>query len=149
MTSSTGGWSRSNQPGIVHAGLPAPCRPPLHLFPDTAPQLRADPPQLQGRGLDRDLASAESPPARSTFPIRLAASEPRPEFSKFLVGEYDEDRGQFVLVRPRDEQRVPFELRADLFTQARYFDFARSAEYWIDSTGARRRSAIRLGGGHP
>ena len=44
----------------------------------------------------------------------------------------------FVLVRPRDEQRVPFELRVDLFTQARYTNFARSANSWIDSTGARR-----------
>jgi hypothetical protein len=42
----------------------------------------------------------------------------------------------FVLVRPRDEQRVPFELRADVYTQARYFDFTRSAAVWVDSTGA-------------
>jgi hypothetical protein len=42
----------------------------------------------------------------------------------------------FVLVRPRDEQRVPFELRADLYTEARYYDFARSAAVWVDSTGA-------------
>ena len=67
----------------------------------------------------------------------LAAEPARPEFSKFLVGDYDEERGMFVLVRPRDEQRVPFELRVDLFTQARYFNFARSANSWIDSTGAR------------
>ena len=44
----------------------------------------------------------------------------------------------FVLVRPRDEQRVPFELRVDLFTQARYTNFRRSADSWIDSTGARQ-----------
>ena len=61
-----------------------------------------------------------------------------PEFSKFLVGDYDEARGQFVLVRPRDAQRVPFELRVDLFTQARFFGFTRSANYWTDSTGTRQ-----------
>ena len=44
----------------------------------------------------------------------------------------------FVLVRPRDEQRVPFELRLDLFTQARYTNFARSTNSWIDSTGTRQ-----------
>ena len=33
---------------------------------------------------------------------------------------------------------MPFELRADLFTQARYTNFARSAETWIDSTGVPR-----------
>src|SRR5208337_907397 len=60
-----------------------------------------------------------------------------PPLSRFLVGAYDEDRGQFVLVRPRDEQRVPFELRADFFTQARYINFARSTGSWIDTTGAR------------
>jgi uncharacterized coiled-coil protein SlyX len=55
---------------------------------------------------------------------------------KFLIGGYDEERGQFVLVRPQDSQRVPFELRADLFTQARYTNFARSRDTWIDSTGS-------------
>jgi hypothetical protein len=58
--------------------------------------------------------------------------------SRFLVGEYDDELGAFVLVRPRDAQRVPFELRADLFTQARFTGFSRSAENWIDSTGAPR-----------
>jgi hypothetical protein len=57
--------------------------------------------------------------------------------SKFLIGGYDDELGQFVLVRPRDAQRVPFELRFDLFTQARYTNFARSSDTFIDSTGAR------------
>jgi hypothetical protein len=55
--------------------------------------------------------------------------------SKFLIGGYDEERGGFVLVRSRDTQRVPFELRLDLVTQVRYTNFARSADTFIDSTG--------------
>jgi hypothetical protein len=65
-------------------------------------------------------------------------AEARSSLSKFLVGDYDQDRGSFVLVRPRDEQRVPFELRLDIFTQARYSNFAKSANSWIDSTGTRQ-----------
>jgi hypothetical protein len=61
----------------------------------------------------------------------------RPAFSRFLAGEYDDERGQFVLVRPRDAQRMPFELRMDIFTQARYLNFARSTSSWVDSTGTR------------
>ena len=55
---------------------------------------------------------------------------------RFAVGDYDFDRGAFVLVRPIDPDRTPFELRADIFTQARYFGFARSKPTWTDSTGA-------------
>jgi hypothetical protein len=55
---------------------------------------------------------------------------------RFAVGEYDFDRGAFMLVRPIDPDRTPFELRADVFTQARYFGFARSKQTWTDSTGA-------------
>ena len=55
--------------------------------------------------------------------------------SRFLVGEYDDERGQFVLVRPRDAGRVPYEVRLDLFTEARYTYFVPSQEEWTDSTG--------------
>ncbi len=54
---------------------------------------------------------------------------------KFSIGGYDKERGQFVLVRPEDAQRLPFELRVDLFTQARYTNFAPSMRTWTDSTG--------------
>ncbi len=33
---------------------------------------------------------------------------------------------------------MPFELRADLFTQARYSNFSKSANLWVDSTGTPR-----------
>ncbi len=78
-------------------------------------------------------------------PVALAApneywSRPRAAegpSSRFLVGEYDDERGAFVLVRTRDDQVMPFELRLDVFTQARYFGFRRSKDFWVDSTGAR------------
>ncbi|MGO9598005.1 MAG: hypothetical protein ACLP7Q_08415 [Isosphaeraceae bacterium] len=110
-----------------------------------------------GRGVGQPLPQPLPPPAEPKSPVpkpvpdsATAArmfSQPGtafgppesslPPLSRFLVGAYDEDRGQFVLVRPHDEQRVPFELRADFFTQARYINFARSTGSWIDSTGAR------------
>ncbi len=76
------------------------------------------------------LPAAAPPAAESAAPARA-----EPALAKFLVGDYDDDRGAFVLVRPHDAQRVPFELRLDLFTQARYTNFARSVNTWTDSTG--------------
>jgi hypothetical protein len=61
----------------------------------------------------------------------------RPSYSNFLVGNYDTDLGEFVLVRPSDAQATPFELRLDFFNQARYTNFDRSVRTWTDSTGAR------------
>jgi hypothetical protein len=74
-----------------------------------------------------------------TLPDKTRGESAAAAFSRFLVGDYDDDRGMFVLVRPRDDQRVPFELRLDLFTQGRYTNFARSADSWIDSTGTRQQ----------
>ncbi len=129
------------------AGLPAPPLPapvPHESEPaaESAQQTRAGSPPLQGSGSASGCGSGGTP--NTSDPTQVGqplAEEERPALSKFLVGEYDDDLGQFVLVRPRDKERVPFELRVDIFTQARYFNFAKSAETWIDSTGARQ--AIR------
>lgn len=68
--------------------------------------------------------------------------------SRFLVGEYDNERGEYVLVRPRDAEKTPFELRADLFLQARYSYFAPNTNGWVDAAGApqpvRTRSSIEM-----
>jgi hypothetical protein len=61
----------------------------------------------------------------------------RPFYSRFLVGDYDTELGQFVLVRPFDAEETPFELRVDFINQARFTDFDRSVKTWTDSTGAR------------
>jgi hypothetical protein len=57
-----------------------------------------------------------------------------PFYSRFVVGDYDDEQGNFILVQPRDGQRVPFELRFDLFTQARMSFFSKGAAA-TDSTG--------------
>src|SRR5262249_7366726 len=57
---------------------------------------------------------------------------------RFAVGEYDDDLGAFVLVRPNDPAHVPFELTLDVVTQARFTSFARRFDSWTDSTGTRR-----------
>ncbi len=103
-------------------GGPSPSGPDPHLVSD--PSAPRDP-ALTGEPV--------APPGYSPFPT---APDPPPR-PRFAVGEYDDERGAFVLVRPTDAQRVPFELRADLFTQARYFNFGRSKDTWTDSTGAR------------
>lgn len=64
-----------------------------------------------------------------------AGATPTADDGGFLVGGYDKELGQFILVRPRDARQFPFELRFEIFTQARYFNFARSADFWVDSAG--------------
>ena len=117
--------------------LPDALPPALEFSPALTLPPRADSQPVQESGLESAFGSIREIPDLPE--LDLPASRPgRPEFSKFLVGDYDEARGQFVLVRPRDAQRVSFELRVDLFTQARFFGFARSANFWTDSTGTRQ-----------
>ena len=52
------------------------------------------------------------------------------------VGGYEDDVGAFVLV-PGTTAR-PFELRADFYTEARYNNFSRNAEFFVDSTGTQQ-----------
>ncbi len=126
------------------AGLPTPTLPAPVPRDSESPfgavrQFRTDQGPLQGSGPGSGFASGGTREAPDLPQVARPLDEAaRPEFSRFLVGDYDDDRGMFVLVRPRDEQRVPFELRFDLFTQARYTNFARSANSWVDSTGARQ-----------
>ena len=139
MISSTGGWIRSS-PAL---GCRCPpylprCRSPWNLPSASRPSLfRKEPEPIPDSAPGSGFASGgtwETPDFSEA--AGLLAGQARPEFSRFLVGEYDDSRGQFVLVRPRDEQRVPFELRLDLFTQART-PTSRGADSWVDSTGTR------------
>jgi hypothetical protein len=120
--------------GITPDDLPTPVSP-------SSPDARLP----EGVGLSPDTRSPNvesgaepESPERTIFggnDTSQTTESSRSWLSKFLIGGYDEERGGFVLVRSRDTQRVPFELRFDLVTQVRYTNFARSADTFIDSTG--------------
>jgi hypothetical protein len=119
--------------------LPA-ASPPSSTSPfkaDAPPQRALNPGQSPdlGAALEADEIWPPALPPAGAFSSPVAAPPCTP---RFTVGEYDDDVGAFVLVRPNDPKRVPFELTVDLFTQARFTNFARSADTWVDSTGARR-----------
>lgn len=99
--------------------------PPAVAAPTDAPRLPA--PSLP--------ASLLEPIATAPPPVTPAPLAPPSSASRFLVGDFDEATGQYVLVRPRDKDVTPFELRMDLWTQFRYTNFSRAREDWIDSAG--------------
>jgi hypothetical protein len=55
--------------------------------------------------------------------------------ARFLVGEFDEATGQYVVVRPLEKDEHPFELRLDVWTQFRYTNFIPGRKIWINSAG--------------
>jgi hypothetical protein len=125
---------------------PTPTPPlPSASPPDVNPQSPASGPPPPGPDprLVQDRSASRGPSGTTAEPVVLPGYSPLPTapdpspIPRFAVGDYDDERGAFVLVRPTDAQRVPFELRVDLFTQARYFNFARSKDTWTDSTGTR------------
>src|SRR5262249_33612521 len=88
-----------------------------------------------GAVLEQDDGSIPAfPPASAGWSPEVDQSWRR----RFAVGEYDDDLGAFVLVRPDDPAHVPFELTLDVVTQARFTSFARRFDSWTDSTGTRR-----------
>jgi hypothetical protein len=100
----------------------------------TPKSLDAAPTQLDGLVTG---AAAPAPPA--TAPADLPPDGPTFDASwrepPFLVGGYDREKSQFILVQPRDPDRTPFALNFDLITELRYTGFARSAQTWTDSAG--------------
>ncbi len=120
--------------GTSTTATPFPLPPELGFPADPARPARADSRPVPELDDAVGLPASESPAPPGLPQLTQPA---RPSFSRFLAGEYDDERGQFVLVRPRDEQRVPFEPRLDIFTQARYCNFARNTSSWVDSTGAK------------
>ncbi|MDG3003788.1 hypothetical protein [Paludisphaera mucosa] len=93
-------------------------------------------PRSPGTELDADAGvggESDADPPRGVGSAFDDSSGP----SRFKVGDYDEALGAYVLVRPNDAQRVPFELRFDLITQARFQNFAKSRDSWVDAEGVR------------
>jgi hypothetical protein len=110
--------------------------PPL---PDVAPEAATaplfGPPAPVAPTFSEFSATPDAEP--DPAPLSRTSLTGLPDRSRFLMGDFDPERG-FLIVRPSDRQRTPFELRADLSTQLRYTGFARSAETWTDSSGALR-----------
>lgn len=97
----------------------------------------------QNQELTRRLRDLAAPPAPDALPEGDPPGQPGGAGSQYLVsgsrfeiGGYDRESGQFVLVKPRDPQSTPFALNFDLSTQFRYTGFSRSEATWTDSTGA-------------
>jgi hypothetical protein len=69
-------------------------------------------------------------------PIRILNTSPPPASPPAHADDHHDAQGQVILAKSREGERMPYELRADIFSQARYSYFARDADYWINSTGA-------------
>lgn len=88
-------------------------------------------PALEGAGIP-----AVAPiPTSDVLPSAIPPDDHPWVESPFHVGGYDREKGQFVLVQPRDSNRTPFALNFDLVTQLRYTGFSRSYPTWTDSAG--------------
>ncbi|WP_337173753.1 bZIP transcription factor [Paludisphaera sp.] len=112
--------------------LDAPPAAPDPIPPPPAPSPSPFAPFSPEDELDAEAGVAE--PAAAPGASRFV--DEAPPGSRFRVGDYDDASGEFVLVRPHDAQRVPFELRFNLITQARFQNFSRSRESWVDAGGA-------------
>lgn len=78
--------------------------------------------------------TSASPAAADQSLPRINHPTPAPPPSKSSGDELADRQGQLVIARHPDGP-TPFELRADLFSQVRYTNFARQTDYWIDSAG--------------
>lgn len=72
---------------------------------------------------------AGSTPAAHVLPAKLPPRQTPP------IDDYGARQGQLVVARSRDASRMPFELRADFFSQVRYTNLARHADGRTDSAG--------------
>lgn len=77
-----------------------------------------------------------TPPAPDAAPAaRSPHKAPRVPPAADRAADDNGAQGQLVVVRSRDGARMPFELRADLFSQVRYSHLSKQSNYWIDSSG--------------
>jgi hypothetical protein len=75
-----------------------------------------------------EATAAPKAPQAATAPARAPVATLRAD-----PGE--RPQGQVVVVRSKDDAAMPFELRADLFSQVRLTYFNEGASEWIDSAG--------------
>jgi len=94
---------------------------------------QAAPINRKGEPLDAD-AGSPAPAVLTTGPAARTPPIAAPAHSRAGIEGDDDAQGQIVLAQRRDG-RVPFELRADFFSQVRYANFSRRADYWTDSAG--------------
>lgn len=72
------------------------------------------------------------PPAPPVRMINATPTASPPDHA----GDHHDAQGQVILAKSAAGGTMPYELRADLFSQVRYSFFAREADYWINSAGA-------------
>ncbi len=75
-------------------------------------------------------------PKSPSPPIRMINATPPASSPPDHADDHNDSQGQVVLAKSREGEKMPYELRADIFSQARYSLFARDADYWINSAGA-------------
>jgi hypothetical protein len=84
---------------------------------------------------DEGGSNVAASPAQYAPPPEISHENSPWAESPFLIGGYDQAKGQFILAQPRDPERTPFALNFDLITELRYTGFARSNRTWTDSAG--------------
>jgi hypothetical protein len=75
-------------------------------------------------------------PKSPSPPIRMINATPPTSSPPDHADDHNDSQGQVVLAKSSKGEKMPYELRADIFSQARYSLFARDADYWINSAGA-------------
>ena len=84
---------------------------------------------------DGGVAASAGAAAAPKAPTVAAAPAHTPVVATLRTDTGERPRGQVVVARSKDDADMPFELRADLFSQVRLTYFDERASAWIDSAG--------------
>ena len=150
MISSPTGWSKSNK--CAKRRRPQSCLPPFRR-PRCLPPEAAAGPNRPGSAPGVGSCAGVAPGATCSIDAPCCPAARRAGELRAVAVPRRRVRRRSRRVRPGPApgwQRVPFELRVDLFTQARYSNFAQSK----DEVGRQHRRAtadpeLQFRGGHP
>ena len=90
---------------------------------------------LRSPHADGDAAAASAGATAAPKDPTAAAAPAHAPVATLRAGAGERPRGQVVVARSKDDADMPFELRADLFSQVRLTYFDERASAWIDSAG--------------